>query len=75
MPAEPVPLQQRLELAEAFCELIWGIIQDIPASRGGVIADARYATARAEQMVKLDRMLEEMLPWYDQRVLEGADHA
>ena len=69
---QPLPLHLRIDLAEAFCELVWTTIQTLPASRGGVIADARYRVLRDAEMAKIDRMLEEMLPWYDERILLAA---
>lgn len=67
--SQPVPLALRIDLAEAFIELVWANIAELPTSRGGIIADHRYAAKRAEEMAKIDLMLDKLLPWYDERHL------
>ena len=72
MPAE-LPLQTRIDLAEAFIELAWTQIKELPPSRGGTIADHRWQTEHEAHMLRIDAMLDAMLPMYDQRALEDAD--
>ena len=70
--ARPLPLQERIELAEAVVELVWLQIQDLPKSRGGVIMDHRYQVERDLHMAKIDEFLDRMLPMYDERILLAA---
>ena len=67
-----LPLDLRIDLAEAFVELSWAQIAMIPPSRGGVIADHHYAVERAAHMVAIDAMLDAMLPMYDLRAIQAA---
>ena len=68
--ANPIPLQERIELAEAVVELVWAQIGELPKSRGGVIMDYRHQIERDLLMAKIDGFLDRMLPMYDQRRLE-----
>lgn len=70
--ANPIPLQERIELAEAVVELVWAQIAELPKSRGGVIMDHRHKIQRDLLMDKIDSFLDRMLPMYDQRRLEAA---
>jgi hypothetical protein len=63
----PPTLQQRIEFAEACIELGWAHIQALPASRGGIIEDARYATRRANCMTEIDKWLDQLGVMYLER--------
>lgn len=67
----PIPLQQRIELAEAFVELAWARLQTIPPPRSGVIEVARYQRQRDAAMWPIDAMLDALLGMYDERALTG----
>ena len=67
-----IPLHERIELAEAFVALAWEQIKNIPASRGGAIADHRYQVEKAANMIRVDAMLDAMLGMYDLRILQTA---
>ena len=68
---QPIPLKLRIDLGEAFVELIWEGIKALPKPRGFDSAKV-IAEQRAAEMAKIDKMLEELLGFYDQRILEAA---
>ena len=71
MPATPLPLGQRIELAEAFLTLIWTRIQAGPKSRGGILEDARWRQRNTDDLEAIDLMLDKLLPMYDERALQA----
>jgi hypothetical protein len=70
MGTTPIPLQQRIDLAEAFIELSWQRYKRIPAGRGWE-SERQAAALRAAEMAGIDAMLDQMLPWYDLRTLQA----
>lgn len=64
-----IPLNERIDLAEAFVELSWLRLLEIPQPRSGIIEMARYQRLRAEAMRPIDAMLDRMLGMYDERAL------
>jgi len=65
-PSTPLPLEARIELAEAFIELTWA---GIPKARSGVIQEARWRAANAGALESIDFMLDKLLALYDERAL------
>lgn len=73
--AGPAPLHQRIELAEAYIELVWTNIKLLPPSRGGIIADSRVAKVREAEMAKIDWMLDKLALMYLERDVQALESA
>lgn len=69
--AAEIPLQQRIELAEAFIELSWARVKAIPPGRGWD-GHREAEKVREAEMAAIDAMLDRMLPMYDMRTLQAA---
>jgi hypothetical protein len=60
----PVPIDMRIELAEAFIELAWATL---PAHRAGIIEEARWRTTNQKALAEIDRMLDQLGVMYLER--------
>jgi hypothetical protein len=61
---KPIPLDLRIDLAEAVVELSW---KRIPKPRTGVIEQARWRVTYALQLAEIDYMLDQLGVMYLER--------
>jgi hypothetical protein len=61
---KPIPLDLRIDLAEAVIELSWA---RIPKPRTGLIEQARWRNAYALQLAEIDYMLDQLALMYLER--------